>query len=289
MSDVEPAAHEATAGELSAAQAWSQALASWAIPQSILDAAPEPPWGYSMTMFARRADAAMAVLTPSNLCALEALPEAGSVLDVGCGAGAASLPLAARGASHLTGVDASAEMLAAFSDRVAASGAGVTAIEGAWPDVAAQTPLSDVVVCHHVAYNVPDLAAFARALTAHARRRVVMELTALHPMSRLNGLWRRFYGLDRPSRPTGDDALAVLRELGLAPEHEEWMVPEHGSFMQLDEMVAATRRMLCLPSARDAELAAAMAAEGLIVTHPDGSVGFPARSVVTVWWAGAAD
>ena len=67
--------------------------------------APESPWTFPVDLFASRADAAARQFepTPSNLRALEALPEHGAVLDVGCGAGAASLPLAVR-AGRLVGV-----------------------------------------------------------------------------------------------------------------------------------------------------------------------------------------
>ncbi|HCO03571.1 MAG TPA: SAM-dependent methyltransferase, partial [Actinobacteria bacterium] len=41
--------------------------------------------------------------------------------DVGCGAGAASLPLAGR-AGRLVGVDSSGPMLVAFLDRASAAG-----------------------------------------------------------------------------------------------------------------------------------------------------------------------
>ncbi|HKC74769.1 MAG TPA: class I SAM-dependent methyltransferase, partial [Chloroflexota bacterium] len=102
---------------MKAAERWKQALAAWAIPPAILAAAPESPWGFPTELFERRADAVPAEPTPSTQRALEALPEGGSVLDVGCGAGAASLPLAAR-AGHLIGVDPSAEMLRAFRRRV---------------------------------------------------------------------------------------------------------------------------------------------------------------------------
>src|SRR5919109_1831411 len=111
---------------------WREALESWAIPERILRAAPESPWGFPVELFADRARSALDGLTPSNLRALLALGEGGAVLDVGCGAGAASLPLAAR-ASLLIGVDPSAEMLRAFRRRVEATGTAVTTLEGTWP------------------------------------------------------------------------------------------------------------------------------------------------------------
>src|SRR5919198_6398731 len=138
-------ASQSGAEEMNAAERWKQALAAWAIPPTILAAAPESPWGFPTELFERRADAVPAEPTPSTQCALEALPEGGSVLDVGCGAGAASLPLAAR-AGRLIGGDPSAEMLRAFRRRVEAAGKAVTMIEGPWPSVAEQTPVADVVV-----------------------------------------------------------------------------------------------------------------------------------------------
>ena len=88
--------------------------------------------------------------------------------------------------------------------------------------MAGATPAADVAVCHHVIYNVPEPVPFVEALTAHARRRVVLELMPAHPVSNLNDLWMRFHGLRRPTRPTADDFVAVLAEMGIAPGREEW-------------------------------------------------------------------
>lgn len=268
-----------------AAERWRDALAAWAIPQDILARAPESPWGFPVELFASRADAATGQLTPSNRRALEALPERGTVLDVGCGAGAASLPLAGR-ASALVGVDTSPRMLEEFRARAQAAGVRVQTVEGSWPEVAPRTPVADVVVCHHVLYNVPDLPAFALALTAHARARVVVELTERHPMSPLNPLWLRFHGLVRPTRPTADDAVEVLQELGLDPGREDWQTPGTGGFSRLEDLVAWVRRRLCLTPDRDPELLEAIRDQ--VVRREDGTLGFPPRAVVTLWWDGGA-
>ncbi len=261
---------------MAAAETWRHALAAWAIPEPILAAAPESPWTFPPALFEQRAVAAVTHWTPSNaVVAQAALPAGGSVLDVGCGAGAASLPLAGQ-AGQLIGVDSSPELLAAFADRAQATGVAVATIPGRWPDAATHTPVADVVVCHHVVYNVPDLAAFAVALTAHARRRVVVELTLRHPMSALNDLWLHFHGLERPVDPTADHAVAVLRDLGVQPQRQDWTVPAD-VFTPLDA-VAWTRRRLCLPATRDAEIAA------FLQDHPRPSY----RALVTLWWAGSA-
>jgi SAM-dependent methyltransferase len=269
-----------------AAEAWTEALASWAIPDEILARAPEPPWHFPVKLFARRAETAASRLTLSNRRAMEALPEGGRVLDVGCGGGAASLPLASR-ASRLIGVDPSREMLDSFATNARAAGVEmeVELVEGAWPDAADRTPVADVVVCHHVVYNASDLEAFALRLTDHARRRVVVEMTQHHPTSDLNPLWLRFHGLVRPSRPTSDDAEAVLRELGLAPTREDWDSPRPGGYESVQEMVAHVRRLVCLPSDRDPEVEEAIAPR---IVERDGRFGFVDRPVTTLWWEGSA-
>jgi SAM-dependent methyltransferase len=261
---------------------WKQALAEWAIPPDILAAAPESPWGYSTKLFARRADAAPSSPTPSTERALEALPEGGAVLDIGCGAGAAALPLASR-AGLLIGVDPSTEMLAAFRERAERAATPITTIEGNWPDVAGETPVADVVVCHHVVYNVPDLAPFLRELSDHARRRVVLELTERHPLTVENDLWQQFHHLTRPTSPTADDVLAVLRELGIAPHITRWQAPARSwsGPTAWDDLVAWTRRRLCLPSERDADVAEAIRPT---VTDADGELRLQPRAVVTIWW-----
>src|SRR4029453_6519528 len=105
-----------------ALERWREQLEGWAIPAQILAAAPEPPWSYPVGVFrsrARRAGSRPA--TPSNREAARHLPEGGTVLDVGAGAGAASLPLAGT-AGRLVAVDESPEMLASFLAAAEAAG-----------------------------------------------------------------------------------------------------------------------------------------------------------------------
>jgi len=195
---------------------WRDQLAGWAIPAHLTAAVDESPWVLPVDHFLRRALRYAAHPVGSSYGrAVEALQAPGSVLDVGAGAGAASLPLLRTGrVTELTAVDTDAGMLDALREHATVP---TRVITGRWPDVAATTPSADVVVCHHVFYNVPDLGEFARALTAHARRRVVVELTESHPMVVLNPLWLRFHGLVRPAGPTAADAVAVLREEGIVP------------------------------------------------------------------------
>jgi SAM-dependent methyltransferase len=267
-----------------AGRRWSEGLAGWAIPGEILAAAPESPWTFPTELFASRADASTDSLTVSNRRALEALPEGGSVMDVGCGAGAASLPLAGK-ARTLIGVDVSNEMLQAFEERASRTGAEALVVRGRWPDAAPETPDADVVLCHHVFYNAPDLPAFAAALTDHARSRVVVEMTPNHPQASLNRLWLQFHGLRRPTGPTVDDAVEVLRDVGLDPAWELWQPESRGGFADRRDLVAWIRRRLCLTPERDDEVNEAISDQ---VIESGGLHTFAPGPVGTLWWDGGA-
>ena len=266
---------------------WREQLDGWAIPTEILTAAPESPWGFPVGLFrsrARRAGSGPA--TPSNREAARHLPAGGSVLDVGAGGGAASLPLADL-AGRLVAVDESADMVAAFLAAAEAAGVPASGVKGHWPEVAGRVDPADVVVCHHVLYNVADLAPFADALTGHARRRVVAELTERHPLAGLAPLWRRFHDLDRPNGPTADDAVAALEALGLQVARQDWESQDRFGFDDFDELVAFTRRRLCLPAERDPEVATALLEEGTRQVDGVWVSGQP-RRVTTLSWPGSA-
>lgn len=254
------------------ADAWAAELGAWAIPPEILAQAPQEPWIHPVSMFTVDDEVAD---SPSHRTARTALPEAGSVLDVGSGGGRASMALVPP-AAMLVAVDHQQGMLDAFAD--AASRRGVRSQEflGDWPDVAADVPECDVVVCHHVAYNVPGIVPFLRALDAHARRRVVLEVPMRHPLTHMNPLWKRFWDLDRPSGPTAHDLAAIAQGLGLDAHIEVWQDESWGSRVALpdDERVRFARIRLCLGEDRDAEVAAALIAE---------SDAAP-REVATIWW-----
>jgi precorrin-6B methylase 2 len=267
---------------------WREGLAAWAIPDAILDAAPESPWGLPPELFRRRAEVAVGS-EPSALVvrALESLPDRGTVVDVGVGGGATSLPLASR-ASRITGVDGSDAMVASFVEAARATGVDTVGIHGTWPDIAAGVEAADVVVCGHVLYNVQDLAPFAEELTGHARRRVVVEITGTHPLAWMTDLWMRFHDLARPTGPTADGAEVALRELGLEVAREDREAePRSGGFERREDAVALVRRRLCLPSDRDGEIAEALG-DRLVERRGLWSAGPTAQRIVTMWWSGTA-
>jgi SAM-dependent methyltransferase len=254
-----------------ASSRWAEALHGWAIPHEILASAPESPWGFPPELFAApEAPAA----TPSRNRALEALPTGGSVLDVGVGAGAASLGLVPP-AARLVGVDESADMLTRFAAAAAGLGVAVRTVPAPWPEAAGEAGRADVVVCHHVLYNVAELVPFVRALTSAARRRVVVELTAQHPQSALSPLWLHFHGLERPTGPNAGDAVSVLEEIGIEPEVERFTGPARLAEVDRGDLVAFARRRLCLPAERDPEV------ESLLPVNAT----LPGRELVCVWWS----
>ena len=264
-----------TGGSDEANRRWADMLAEWAIPEELLAAAPTSPFFFDPTVFIRAADEALARRddSPSDAAARDSLPTGGAVLDVGVGAGAASLRLAAR-AGHIVGVDLNRELLDAFAERARGLGVGHTTIEGGWPGVASRAPAADVVLCHHVIYNAADLAAFASALTAHATRRVVVELTTIHPLAWMATYWEAVHGLAQPHRPTVDDAVEVLASLGLDVRQHRWqrrlqMIGESNA-----DHVERIARRLCLGPDRHAEVQRLLAA-----TPPPES-----REVTTLWW-----
>lgn len=268
---------------------WRDALAAWEIPPEILRQVSESPWVLPERVFARRAERQLDdPAGRSTARALEALATPGTVLDVGAGGGAASLPLAALGrAARVVAVDVHSGMLGQFTARAAAVGVEALTVEGRWPDVADQVEPADVVCCYNVLYNVPDLVPFVDALTGHARSRVVVELTPRHPVARLNPLWLKFHGLRRPERPTSDDALELLKAMGLDAQAERWTRPIDPEELSFDEAVEVTRRRLCLPPERAGEVAEALreqGAEGGVMAD----VGTSAQEVVTIWWPGRA-
>ncbi|MCJ7832367.1 MAG: class I SAM-dependent methyltransferase [Actinobacteria bacterium] len=265
----------------SAAERWAEALGSWAIPEEILNAAPESPWGFPVECF--RA-VATEVLTPTHLAVAEALPEQGTLIDVGSGGGAASIPLASK-LSRLVAIDQDARMLDDLRQTAATANPSleVVTVAATWP---CEMPAGsvDVAVCANVLYNVADIAPFIAALDAACTRRVVVELTAVHPVAWMNDLWMHFHGISRPERPTLADAIAVIEDSGAAPQRKDHpSTPVFAGFAERSNAVAFIRRRLCLPATEDARVADALG-DRLVEDSLGWQVGPARQERVTLWW-----
>lgn len=86
-------------------------------------------------------------------------------LDIGCGAGLVTEPLARMGA-QTTGLDAAAENVAAAKIHAAATGLAIAYRSGAVEDLAAEGAQFDLVTCLEVVEHVADRAVFFASLAA---------------------------------------------------------------------------------------------------------------------------
>lgn len=258
-----------------AAQRWADELAAWRIDPEILASVTESPYGFPPAIFAAgQTDE----VSPLDMLAAPALAGATTVLDIGAGAGASSLHLVPPGAT-LHAVDSQPSMLRALEADAAQRGVDVATYDGSWPDVADEVPACDVVLSAHVLYNVADLVPFVQALTSHARRLVVVEITATHPWARLAPMWQEVHHQPRPDGPTADLAVEVLAEAGVpAPTRlERQRSPLRRTGELAEAWVDLTRRQLCLPPERRDEVV------DLLARHPARP-----RTVVGLAWPGTA-
>jgi hypothetical protein len=81
--------------------------------------------------------------------------------------------------------------------------------------------------------------------------------------------------------------LAILTAMGLEIGYERWSRPAAADYESFAELTDVTRRRLCLPPQRAADVADALIEAGADPAHPQ-DVGSSGRDVLTIWWAGRA-
>jgi len=253
----------------SPAEQWRSALEAWALPEEIINSAPQSPWIHPPVLFEVPDTISP---SPSHDRAREVLVEGATVLDVGCGGGVAAFALTPP-ATRVIGVDHQPEMLTMFRANAAARGVDVETVEGFWPEVALRTPVADVATAHHVVYNVADIEPFLLALDDHARSRVVLELPNHHPLASMSEAWRHFWNLERPDVPTPVELLDVLRELGLNAQREQWRASTRAE-PSPEQAAHFMRIRLCLPESREGEV------RDFLQSHPASLT----RELSTIWW-----
>ena len=248
---------------------WREALESWAIPQEILEQAPENPWIHPPVMFQLPE---VIEDSPSHQRARETLLPGSSVLDIGCGGGIAAFALTPP-ASVVLGVDHQPEMLQMFKENARKRNLRVETFEGFWPEMEQQVPVADVAVAHHVVFNVPEIENFVLSMSTHAKKRVVLELPSIHPLANANELWRHFWNLERPTEPSWKLLMEVLRELDIKAYAREWDGKMRRE-VDLEQMAHFSRIRLCLPAGRESEVLEFLKA------NPSETI----RKLVTIWW-----
>lgn len=252
-----------------AAERWKSDLALWAIPKEILDQAVEKPWIHPPALFEIPEVIHDSL---SHQRSREAMPLGGSVLDIGCGGGIATYAITPP-AAHVIGVDEQQAMLDLYSANAEKFSVTSETVLGQWPAVADVTPIADVVTVFHVAYNVGEIVPFLAALNSHARKRVVIEVPVVHPMSNMNEGWKHFWNLIRPTVPVAGDLINVLEEMGIEA-HIEYFESEILLDKKVDGANGFIRRRLCLPEERQGEL------DAFIAENP-----MPERrKLAVIWW-----
>jgi 2-polyprenyl-6-hydroxyphenyl methylase/3-demethylubiquinone-9 3-methyltransferase len=112
---------------------------------------------------------------PSGMRPLEGL----GILDVGCGGGLISEPLARLGA-RVTGLDPAVENIEAARRHAAGAGLDIDYRAGRVEELAAEGRQFDAVVCLEVVEHVPDPAAFLAACATPVRPGGLMLLSTLN-------------------------------------------------------------------------------------------------------------
>ncbi len=138
------------------------------------------------------------------------------LVDIGGGAGRNSLPMASR-CREVINVEPSPGMLAEF--RASASEAGITnarAVHSGWME--GEGVEGDVLLAAHVTYFVPQIEPFIEKLENACRRRVIFDVLTVPPPNQSTGFFRLVCGEEQALVPGPEELLAVLDEMGIAPE-----------------------------------------------------------------------
>jgi ubiquinone/menaquinone biosynthesis C-methylase UbiE len=153
------------------------------------------------------------------------------VLDVGTGTGRAAIALARRGA-HVTGVDASAEMLEVAERRARENGVTVTFARGDAHHLDAPDRSFDAVVCLRVLMHTPDWRASLRELCRVSADRVVFDYPSLFSAAAIQAATRRVGHVVNPAveayrvfSPSSIASALDAEGFHLADEHRQFVLP----------------------------------------------------------------
>lgn len=263
---------------------WASGLASWAIPEGLIEQAGVSPYGWPVGFWKkRRSQPEQLSHTPTWIHLVQGVPPGGSVLDVGAGTGRVSIPLVKAG-FRVTAVEKNEGMAQGLVEEADRFGVALNIIVGSWPEVAEQVEVHDGVVSTHVVYDVPFIEGFLCAMEDRARRVVVLELPPHHPWSNLIPFYRELHGWERPLGPGVSELLEVITELrGELPWVEEWTQDTIVWFDSWEELLETYQRRLVVPDDRLDELRILLEPK-VTQTGDRFYFGEPTWPLHTIWW-----
>lgn len=142
-----------------------------------------------------------------------------SILDIGCGPGILSIPLAEKGC-HVTVVDPSSAMLRFLSRHCQEKGLSVTQICSTWEDAAfSDGTVFDYVIASY-SLGMPDIEMALKKMDALARKRVyVYWFSGCTGWERVTTDLLPITGRgEQPYRPKADILYGVLTTAGISPD-----------------------------------------------------------------------
>ena len=161
-----------------------------------------------------------------------------SVIDIGCGPGTLSVPLA-RKAKSVTAIDPSYKMLEMLEEKAARAGrTNITTINKAWEDIKLERDigLHDTVVASY-SLIMNDIKKALGKMDAAARRGVCLFWFAGKRGGLYNDLWPKLFGGPYEPGPDYIFLLNVLYQMGIYPNVEITKTTHEQSFSSLDDAV----------------------------------------------------
>ena len=135
------------------------------------------------------------------------------LVDVGCGGGRLSVPLA-RYCKNVTALDPSPAMLTELRSHIHDRGIeNINIVESTWEDWPERAPeqAPGVVLIAHLLYSVHPIGEFLAKAERVARHRVVVLLSTAQPIAYFHPLWEAAHGEKRIESPGANEFAALLR------------------------------------------------------------------------------
>ncbi len=240
-------------------------------------------WDVRATRFSARSEAFDASTDLLAAMLREALGVAGTLLDVGAGAGRYAIPLALA-ASRVTAVEPSPGMRSHLEAAIARAHLNnIVVVPPSWEE--AEVEPHDIVLASNVLYPIAEVVPFVRKLDRYAKRAAYVLIRVDQREAPIAPLWQAVWGDPSPPEPGFLDLYNLLFAMGIRANAR--MMPTRGSmgFASLDDAVEAVRQQLFLRAEQhehDARIRAYLA-DTLMAS--DGGLDWPqALQYAIVWW-----